>query len=163
MSCSSRSGPSLFLPGSLFALAGGALFGPIWGTILNLAVATLGATAGIPGCALSRGGLGSTQKPGGRLKRLVVGRRGGRLALRRLCPAGAAVSRSTCQLCARPDAHRSRALRPNIPHLHGTRHPRLYSWLGLRRASGASGDASAMRYGLMRLAVARCDRLRCHG
>lgn len=33
----------LFLPGSLLTLAGGALFGPIWGTLFNLTGATLGA------------------------------------------------------------------------------------------------------------------------
>jgi uncharacterized membrane protein YdjX (TVP38/TMEM64 family) len=35
----------LFVPGAIFGLAGGALFGPLWGTVLNLAGATLGATA----------------------------------------------------------------------------------------------------------------------
>jgi uncharacterized membrane protein YdjX (TVP38/TMEM64 family)/rhodanese-related sulfurtransferase len=34
----------LFLPGSLLTLAGGALFGPVWGTLYNLIGATLGAT-----------------------------------------------------------------------------------------------------------------------
>jgi uncharacterized membrane protein YdjX (TVP38/TMEM64 family)/rhodanese-related sulfurtransferase len=38
-------GTVLFVPGALFGLAGGALFGPVLGTILNLAGATLGATA----------------------------------------------------------------------------------------------------------------------
>jgi uncharacterized membrane protein YdjX (TVP38/TMEM64 family)/rhodanese-related sulfurtransferase len=33
----------LFLPGSLLTLAGGALFGPVWGTFCNLTGATLGA------------------------------------------------------------------------------------------------------------------------
>lgn len=33
----------LFLPGAVIALAGGALFGPVWGTIYNLTGATLGA------------------------------------------------------------------------------------------------------------------------
>ncbi len=33
----------LFLPGSLLTLAGGALFGPAWGTLYNLTAATLGA------------------------------------------------------------------------------------------------------------------------
>lgn len=33
----------LFLPGSVLTLAGGALFGPVWGTLWNLAGATLGA------------------------------------------------------------------------------------------------------------------------
>jgi uncharacterized membrane protein YdjX (TVP38/TMEM64 family)/rhodanese-related sulfurtransferase len=35
----------LFLPGSVLTLAGGALFGPLWGTLYNLIGATLGATA----------------------------------------------------------------------------------------------------------------------
>lgn len=34
----------LFVPGVVFSLAGGALFGPLWGTIWNLAGATLGAS-----------------------------------------------------------------------------------------------------------------------
>jgi len=34
----------LFLPGSALTLAGGALFGPFWGTLYNLIGATLGAT-----------------------------------------------------------------------------------------------------------------------
>lgn len=34
----------LFLPGSALTLTGGALFGPFWGTLYNLAGATLGAT-----------------------------------------------------------------------------------------------------------------------
>ena len=38
-------GTVLFAPGFLFGLAGGVLFGPVWGTLLNLAGATLGATA----------------------------------------------------------------------------------------------------------------------
>jgi len=34
----------LFLPGSLLTLAGGAMFGPVWGTLYNIAGATLGST-----------------------------------------------------------------------------------------------------------------------
>jgi len=34
----------LFLPGSVLTLAGGAMFGPYWGTLYNLTGATLGAT-----------------------------------------------------------------------------------------------------------------------
>jgi uncharacterized membrane protein YdjX (TVP38/TMEM64 family) len=37
-------GAVVFLPGSVFALAGGALFGPFWGTAFNLLGATTGAT-----------------------------------------------------------------------------------------------------------------------
>ena len=36
-------GAVLFLPGIVFTLAGGALFGPLWGTLYNLTGATLGA------------------------------------------------------------------------------------------------------------------------
>ena len=36
-------GTVVFLPGALFALGGGALFGPVWGSLLNLTGATLGA------------------------------------------------------------------------------------------------------------------------
>ena len=33
-----------FVPGTIFGLAGGALFGPVWGTVFNLLGATCGAT-----------------------------------------------------------------------------------------------------------------------
>ncbi|HEY5567839.1 MAG TPA: VTT domain-containing protein [Gammaproteobacteria bacterium] len=38
-------GTVLFVPGAIFGLAGGLLFGPLWGTVFNLAGAMLGATA----------------------------------------------------------------------------------------------------------------------
>ena len=34
----------VFIPGAIFGLVGGALFGPLWGTVVNLAGALLGAT-----------------------------------------------------------------------------------------------------------------------
>ena len=37
-------GTVLFFPGSVLTLAGGAMFGPVWGTLYNLTGATLGAT-----------------------------------------------------------------------------------------------------------------------
>ena len=37
-------GTVLFVPGSVLTLAGGARFGPIWGTLWNLTGATFGAT-----------------------------------------------------------------------------------------------------------------------
>ncbi len=37
-------GTVLFLPGSVLTLAGGAIFGPVWGTFYNLTGATVGAT-----------------------------------------------------------------------------------------------------------------------
>ena len=38
-------GTVVFVPGTLFGVAGGMLFGPVWGTLLNLLGATFGATA----------------------------------------------------------------------------------------------------------------------
>lgn len=62
----------LFLPGSVLTLAGGALFGPVWGTFYNLTGATIGATIAF---FISRY-LASdwvSRKTGGRTKQLVNG------------------------------------------------------------------------------------------
>ena len=62
----------LFLPGSVITLAGGALFGPVWGTIYNLMGATLGATLAF----LVARYLASdwvAEKAGGRVKQLING------------------------------------------------------------------------------------------
>ena len=62
----------LFLPGSVLTLVGGALFGPLWGTLYSLTGATIGAALAF----LSARYLASDwveRKAGGRLKRLVDG------------------------------------------------------------------------------------------
>lgn len=62
----------LFLPGSVLTLAGGALFGPVWGVFYNLTGATIGATIAF---FISRY-LASDwvmRKTGGRTKQLVNG------------------------------------------------------------------------------------------
>ncbi len=62
----------LFLPGSVLTLAGGALFGPVLGTVYNLAGATLGATLAF----LIARYLASdwvAEKAGGRVKQLING------------------------------------------------------------------------------------------
>lgn len=62
----------LFLPGSVLTIAGGALFGPVWGTFYSLTGATLGATMAF----LIARYLASdwvTRRAGGRLKRLIEG------------------------------------------------------------------------------------------
>jgi uncharacterized membrane protein YdjX (TVP38/TMEM64 family)/rhodanese-related sulfurtransferase len=62
----------LFLPGSLLTLAGGALFGPLWGTLYNLAGATLGAgLAFLVARYLAADWVQA--RSGGILKRLVTG------------------------------------------------------------------------------------------
>lgn len=62
----------LFLPGTLLTLAGGALFGPIWGSLLNLVAATLGATLAF---LISRHIAGDriARKSGRRLQQLMDG------------------------------------------------------------------------------------------
>lgn len=64
--------PVVFMPGSILTLAGGALFGPIWGTFYSLTGATLGATLAF----LVARYLASdwvAKKAGGRLKQLIQG------------------------------------------------------------------------------------------
>ena len=65
-------GAVFFLPGSALTLAGGALFGPVWGTLYNLTGATIGATLAF----LIARYLASDwveQKTGGHLKQLKQG------------------------------------------------------------------------------------------
>ncbi len=65
-------GTVLFFPGSVLTLAGGALFGPLWGTLINLTGATLGAVLSF----LVARYLASDwveQRVGGRLARLKQG------------------------------------------------------------------------------------------
>lgn len=65
-------GTVFFLPGSVLTLAGGALFGPLWGTFYNLTAATVGATLSF----LIARHLASDwveEKTGGRLKQLKEG------------------------------------------------------------------------------------------
>ena len=62
----------LLLPGSVLTLAGGALFGPFWGTLWNLAGATAGAALAFL-VARYIGGEWIEQRMGGRLRRLADG------------------------------------------------------------------------------------------
>ncbi len=65
-------GTVLFVPGAIFGLAGGVLFGPVWGSVLNLIGATLGATLAF----LAARYLAADwvrRKAGGRLDRLIAG------------------------------------------------------------------------------------------
>jgi uncharacterized membrane protein YdjX (TVP38/TMEM64 family) len=65
-------GTVLLIPGAIFGLAGGVLFGPVWGAVLNLIGATLGATLAF----LAARYLAADwvrRKAGGRLDRLIAG------------------------------------------------------------------------------------------
>jgi uncharacterized membrane protein YdjX (TVP38/TMEM64 family)/rhodanese-related sulfurtransferase len=62
----------LFFPGSILTIAGGALFGPVWGTFYSLTGATLGATlAFLVARYLASGWV--ARKAGGRVKQLIEG------------------------------------------------------------------------------------------
>ncbi len=65
-------GTVLFLPGSVMTLLGGALFGPVWGTVINVSGATIGATLAF---LLARYVSADwvARRAGGRLGRLVEG------------------------------------------------------------------------------------------
>lgn len=68
-------GTVFFLPGSILTLAGGALFGPVWGTFYNLTGATIGAAFAF----VSARYIASDwieKKTGGRLKQLKEGAEG---------------------------------------------------------------------------------------
>jgi uncharacterized membrane protein YdjX (TVP38/TMEM64 family)/rhodanese-related sulfurtransferase len=65
-------GTVLFAPGSVLTLAGGALFGPVWGTLYNLVGATIGATlAFIVARYLAQDWV--SRKTAGKLKQLLDG------------------------------------------------------------------------------------------
>ncbi len=144
-------GTIVFLPGSLFALAGGALFGPVWGAILNLVGATLGASLAFL-IARYLADDWVARKSGGHLKRLVDGveKEGWRfVAFVRLVPLfpfnltnyalgltriGFVPYVTTSFICMAPGAV-------------------AFSWLGHAGQGALTGDASAIRYGLYALGL----------
>lgn len=65
-------GTVFFLPGSVLTLAGGALFGPVWGTFYNLTAATIGAALSFI-IARYIASDWVENKTGGRMKQLVNG------------------------------------------------------------------------------------------
>jgi len=144
-------GTVIFLPGALFALAGGALFGPIWGTVLNLAGATIGASLAFLIARYIAGGW-VERRAGGRVKCLVEGveAEGWRfVAFVRLVPLfpfnltnyalgltriGFVPYVVTSLICMAPGAV-------------------AYTWLGHAGREALAGDASAIRYGLLALGL----------
>ncbi len=150
-----------FLPGALFSLAGGALFGPVWGSILNLVGASIGAGVAFL-TARYLAGDWVTRKSGGFLTRLIAGvdAQGWRfVALVRLVPLfpfnltnyALGLTRirflpylATSFVCMAPGAI-------------------AYTWLGYAGRDAAAGNMQAVRYGLLGLgalaAVALLPRL----
>jgi uncharacterized membrane protein YdjX (TVP38/TMEM64 family)/rhodanese-related sulfurtransferase len=144
-------GTVVFVPGMLFALAGGALFGPVWGAILNLVGATIGAGLAFL-IARYLAGDWVARKAAGRLKRLIDGveTEGWRfVAFVRLVPLfpfnltnyALGLTRIgfwpyvvTSLVCMAPGAV-------------------AYTWLGHAGREAIAGDASAIQYGLLALGL----------
>jgi sterol desaturase/sphingolipid hydroxylase (fatty acid hydroxylase superfamily)/uncharacterized membrane protein YdjX (TVP38/TMEM64 family) len=144
-------GTVLFVSGALLSLAGGALFGPVWGTLWNLLGATLGATLAF---LLARGIAGPwvLRRIGGSLRRLVdgVSAEGWRfVALMRLLPLvpfnllNYALGLTSITLPAY-------ILATFVCMVPGAV---AFTWLGYAGRSAASGDMSALRYGLLGLGM----------
>jgi uncharacterized membrane protein YdjX (TVP38/TMEM64 family)/rhodanese-related sulfurtransferase len=142
-------GTVLFVPGTLFGLAGGALFGPLWGTILNLAGATVGATAAFLVARYVAADL-VRRKAGTRLGRLIKGveAEGWRfVAFTRLVPL-IPFNLLNYALGLTGIPLRIYILTSLVCMLPGAI---VYTWLGYAGRSVATGDLSALHYGLLGL------------
>jgi uncharacterized membrane protein YdjX (TVP38/TMEM64 family)/rhodanese-related sulfurtransferase len=144
-------GTIVFLPGALFGLAGGVLFGPLWGTILNLAGAALGATAAfLVGRFVAADWVRGRAGP--HLQRLVDGveAEGWRfVAFVRLVPLFP-FNLTNYALGLTRISLRDYVVASVICMLPGTL---AYTWLGHAGREAAAGNAVAIRYGLLALAV----------
>ncbi len=144
-------GTIAFLPGALFALAGGALFGPVWGALLNLVGATIGASFAFLIARYLAGGWVAA-RTGGRLKRLIEGveAEGWRfVAFVRLVPLFPFNLTNYALGLTRINfwSYVTTSLIAMAPGAIA------YTWLGHAGREALAGDASAIRYGLMALGL----------
>lgn len=144
-------GTVLFVPGAVIGLAGGVLFGPLWGTLLNLTGATLGATAAfLVARYLAAGWV--RERAGPRLDRLVAGveaegwRFVGFVRLVPLFPFN--LTNYALGLTRIP--LRDYVLASLVCMAPGTL---AFTWLGHAGRQAVAGDAAAIRYGLLALAL----------
>src|SRR5262250_1275188 len=144
-------GTILFVPGAIFGLLGGALFGPLWGAVLNLAGATLGATAAF---LVARYAAADwvRRKLGGRLDRLIaeVEAEGWRfVAFVRLVPLFPFnLTNYALGLTRIPLHHYVIAtLFCMVPGAVA------YTWLGHAGRRALGGEVDAVRYGLLALGL----------
>jgi uncharacterized membrane protein YdjX (TVP38/TMEM64 family)/rhodanese-related sulfurtransferase len=144
-------GTVLFVPGAIFGLAGGALFGPLWGTLLNLAGATLGATASFL-IARYLAADWVRRQAGGRLERLIAGveAEGWRfVAFVRLVPLFPFnLLNYALGLTRIPLTHY--ILASLVCMAPGTL---AYTWLGYAGREALAGNEKAIQYGLIALAL----------
>ncbi len=144
-------GTVVFAPGSLFALAGGAMFGPVLGTFLNLLGATIGASIAFL-IARYLAGDWVARKAGGRLKRMIAGveNEGWRfVAFVRLVPVFPFnLSNYAFGLTRIPLV--SYVVTSFITMTPGAL---AYTWLGFAGREALEGNGSAIRYGLLALGL----------
>ena len=144
-------GAVLFAPGALFALAGGAMFGPVLGTFLNLTGATIGASIAFL-IARYLAGDWVAQKTGGRLKRLMEGveNEGWRfVAFIRLVPVFPFnLSNYAFGLTRIPFV--SYVVTSFVSMAPGAL---AYTWLGYAGREALDGNGSAIRYGLLAIGL----------
>ncbi|HEV2336895.1 MAG TPA: VTT domain-containing protein [Stellaceae bacterium] len=144
-------GTILFVPGAIFGLAGGALFGPLWGTVFNLAGATLGATTAFL-VARYLAADWVRRKASGRLDRLITGveAEGWRfVAFVRLVPLFP-FNLTNYALGLTRISLQHYVLASLVCMVPGTV---AYTWLGYAGREAAGGNTAAIRYGLIALAL----------
>jgi uncharacterized membrane protein YdjX (TVP38/TMEM64 family)/rhodanese-related sulfurtransferase len=140
-----------FVPGAIFALAGGALFGPFWGSLWNLLGATLGATLAF---LVARYIVGDRveRKAGGLLKRLIDGvdAEGWRfVAFVRLVPLFPFNLLNYVLGLTRIPLHHY-IIATLVCMVPGAV---AYTWLGHAGRGALTGEADTVRYGLLALGL----------
>lgn len=142
-------GTVVFFPGALFALAGGALFGPIWGSILNLVGASIGCGIAF---LLARYLAGDwvSRKASGYLGRLIAGVEAQSwrfVAFVRLVPLFP-FNLTNCALGLTRIGFLPYLATSFVYMAPGAV---AYTWLGYAGRGAVAGDAQAIRYGLLGL------------
>jgi uncharacterized membrane protein YdjX (TVP38/TMEM64 family)/rhodanese-related sulfurtransferase len=144
-------GTVFFAPGAIFGLVGGALFGPLWGTLLNLAGATIGATAAfLVARYVAAGWVRTTAGP--RIERLISGveAEGWRfVVLMRLVPL-VPFNLLNYALGLTRISLPQYVLASLVAMAPGTL---AFTWLGHAGRQAIDGDTAAIRYGLLALGV----------
>ena len=140
-----------FVPGLIFALAGGALFGPVWGSLWNLLGATIGSSFAFLIARYLAGDL-VTRKAGGLLGRLIEGvdAEGWRfVAFVRLVPLFP-FNLSNYALGLTRIPFLQYIVASVICMVPGAV---AYTWLGYAGRGALAGEAAAVRYGLLGLGL----------
>jgi len=144
-------GTILFVPGAIFGVLGGALFGPFWGTVLNLGGATLGATiAFLIARYITADWI--RRKASGQLDRLITGveTEGWRfVAFVRLVPLFP-FNITNYALGLTRISLKHYVLASLACMVPGTM---AYTWIGHAGREAAAGNTAAIRYALIALAL----------